>query len=80
MNVIPTKHYFKLPSHVKDKIGMVLIGWFVVPCVLIYASLILPTCWLLRYGAKNSPFFHNVRAGWNSTFIKLAQCWEDNTP
>lgn len=38
--------------------------WLVFPFAVFMACVFWPLVWLLKYGWVNSPFWHNVRAGW----------------
>lgn len=59
-----------------DRVWMLIAGWIIIPLGLLINCILIPSFWVLRYGWDNTPFFHNVRAGYHQILGATKDAWK----
>lgn len=59
-----------------DRILIILFGWITIPLCLVLWCLIVPSFWVLKFGYVNTPYWHNVKAGYLMVKESVIEGWE----
>lgn len=58
-----------------DRVWIVLIGWIIYPIGIFVACVVLPCFWVIKHGWVNTPFFHNIKAGYVAVSEAFKESW-----